>query len=61
MPYIYVITNDVNEKQYVGKTLETIDKRFKQHIRDRNRDEYRNRPLYRAMNKYGVDHFTVSE
>jgi len=56
-----VITNDVNEKQYVGKTLETIDKRFKQHIRDRNRDEYRNRPLYRAMNKYGVDHFTVSE
>lgn len=29
MAFIYVITNDVNGKQYVGKTNKTIEQRFK--------------------------------
>lgn len=32
MAFIYVITNDINHKQYVGKTNKTVEKRFKEHI-----------------------------
>jgi hypothetical protein len=29
MPYIYKITNQINKKVYIGKTLETIETRWK--------------------------------
>lgn len=60
MAFIYVITNDINGKQYVGKTNKTINKRFNEHIRDSKRQKYINRPLYRAINKYGIEHFHIS-
>ena len=56
MAYIYVITNDVNGKQYVGKTLQTIERRFKQHIRD---SHHQDRPICRAIRKYGPEHFHI--
>ena len=59
MAYIYQITNDVNGKIYIGKTEFSIEKRFKEHCRDRNRRNLENRPLYRAMNKYGIEHFHI--
>lgn len=34
MPYIYKITNDINNKIYIGKTLYTIEHRFKEHCKD---------------------------
>lgn len=61
MAFIYVITNDLNGKQYVGKTNYTLEKRFKEHINDRKRERCEKRPLYSAMNKYGVEHFSISE
>ena len=61
MSYIYVITNDINNKQYVGKTNFSIDKRFQEHINDSKRTRYEKRPLYNAMNKYGIEHFSVKE
>ena len=30
--YIYKISNNVNDKVYIGQTIETIEKRFKDHI-----------------------------
>ena len=60
MAYIYLIKNNVNNKVYVGKTEISIAKRFQGHIRDSRRERCKNRPLYRAMNKYGVENFTVS-
>lgn len=57
MAYIYQITNDINGKIYIGKTERSIEERFKEHCRDRNR--YLDRPLYRAMNKYGIEHFHI--
>ena len=61
MSYIYVITNDVNGKQYVGKTNYSIEKRFKQHINDSERKRCEKRPLYDAMNKYGIEHFSIEQ
>lgn len=61
MSYIYVITNDVNGKQYVGKTDWTIEKRFKEHIKDKTKRSFEKRPLYDAMNKYGIEHFSIKQ
>lgn len=59
MAFIYVITNDINGKQYVGKTNNTIERRFKEHIRDSRKERCEKRPLYIAMNKYGIEHFHI--
>jgi len=56
---IYKIYNDINDKLYIGKTLTTIEERFKQHCHDRGRRQYEKRPLYNAMNKYGVENFHI--
>lgn len=61
MNIIYVITNDINNKQYVGKTHNSIEKRFKQHVSDSKRKRCEKRPLYDAMNKYGIEHFHIKE
>ena len=57
--YIYKITNDINDKVYIGKTLLNIEKRFLQHKNDSRRIRLETRPLYRAMKKYGCEHFYV--
>lgn len=59
MAFIYVITNDINGKQYVGKTNNSIEVRFKEHAKDSRKQKCKQRPLYRAMNKYGVNHFHI--
>lgn len=58
MGYIYKITNQINGKMYIGKTehINPYD-RWKEHIRDRKRRRCEKRPLYSAMNKYGVENF----
>lgn len=61
MGYIYCITNLINEKKYVGKTTYSVTKRFKEHCRDSQKERCEKRPLYNAMNKYGVENFIVEE
>ena len=53
MGEIYIITNKINGKQYVGQTIKTHDLRFRQHIRKRK--SY----IGNAINKYGEDNFKV--
>lgn len=54
---LYIIRNDVNEKVYVGKTYQSIEKRFKEHKRAaREGKPYK---LYNAMRKYGIDKFHI--
>lgn len=60
MAYIYLIINDINDKVYVGKTEFSIEKRFKQHCNEAFKPRCTNRPLYRAMRKYGIEHFHIS-
>ena len=59
MAYIYQITNDVNQKIYIGKTENSIEKRFKEHCWDASRERNEKRPLYNAMRKYGIEHFHI--
>lgn len=61
MAYIYVITNLINQKQYVGKTTKSIEQRWKTHIADSKRSNIKNRPLYKAFAKYGVDNFIIQK
>lgn len=52
---IYKITNLVNNKSYIGQSID-IDRRFKSH---KNYPlENSNYPLYRAFRKYGIDNFS---
>ena len=61
MGYIYCITNLINEKKYVGKTTYSITKRFQEHCKDSKKERCERRPLYNAMNKYGIENFVVEE
>lgn len=61
MAYIYKITNDINNKVYIGKTERSIEKRFREHCSDAFRERNEKRPLYSAMRKYGVEHFRVEQ
>lgn len=59
MAYIYQITNQINGKIYIGKTERTIQERWGEHCRDYIKDRCYDRPLYRAMRKYGLSNFTI--
>lgn len=61
MGYIYLITNKINNKKYVGKTTQSIEKRWQEHISDSKKEKCEIRPLYRAMRKYGIENFSIKE
>ena len=54
MKNIYLITNQVNGKQYVGKTKQDIHERLKQH-KWSNYDTL----LHLAIKEHGIENFTV--
>ncbi len=54
---IYLIENKVNGNKYVGQTVMPLNKRWLAHIQESK--TFSERPLYRAMNKYGLDNFNV--
>lgn len=62
MAYIYLMTNQINKKQYVGKTVcKNLSRRINNHFssaRNKN-DKDHNCPLHRAIRKYGKKNFTV--
>lgn len=52
---IYIVTNDINNKVYIGQTTKTLENRIAQH-----RNAFVSQPnthLYIAMHKYGWDKF----
>ena len=59
MGYIYKITNNINDKCYIGKTERTIQIRWSEHTRPSRWKM--DLPLYRAFLKYGIDNFSIEE
>lgn len=61
MAYIYKITNLLNGKIYIGKTLLSIQERWAEHCIDSKKETCKDRPLYRAINKYGIENFFIEQ
>lgn len=60
MGFIYKVTNNVNNKVYIGQSVFDIQKRFKEHLRDSRKESNSCRPFYDAINKYGQENFSIS-
>jgi group I intron endonuclease len=56
---IYVITNTVNGKIYIGLTCGTLAKRWRVHVKDAKRGS--NQRIHKAIRRYGADRFTIEE
>lgn len=58
MGYIYLVTNLINDKHYIGQTNFTIKKRWEQHQYDAfiKQDDFY---FHRALRKYGIDNFKI--
>jgi group I intron endonuclease len=56
--FIYKITNKINNKVYVGKTVLPIEERYKKHLGCAKNKV--NRRLYDSMNHHGYENFELS-
>lgn len=56
MAIVYLITNLLNGKQYVGATIKTVDQRWKLHVKDSlsEKEEYY---FHRAIRTHGPENF----
>lgn len=63
MGYIYKITNNINNKIYIGQTRNPIKYRWQHHLWKGQHPEKPDTdyPLYRAMRKYGITNFHIEE
>ncbi len=57
MATVYILTNIINDKQYIGKTIKKFNKRLSQHLKAaRSGNGY---CLHRAIRKYGIENFHI--
>ena len=56
---VYLVTNLVNDKRYVGQTIGSIAHRWRGHIKGANRGD--TGLLAKAIRKYGRDNFNIEE
>ena len=56
--HIYLITNKINNKKYVGLTKYSVEIRWKQHLKSSRKGAAS--PLYHSIRKYGEDKFSIS-
>lgn len=59
--YIYIITNTINSKVYIGQTIRTIKERFREHCRLKCSDGELNMLIKKAIKKYGKNNFRIAE
>jgi group I intron endonuclease len=56
---VYLITNKVNGKQYVGQTTKTLSHRWTEHLDYSNNPNKRLTVFHKALFKYGKDAFSI--
>lgn len=56
---IYIIKNDINDKVYIGQTIQKLQKRFNGHCCYSKSDRSSNMYIKRAIHKYGKDKFHI--
>ena len=61
MGRIYKITNNINNKIYIGQTIKTLTKRWQQHKCNSTKEYFKQIVLYKAFKKYGIEHFHIEE
>lgn len=57
---IYIITNSINDKVYIGQTIQTLKSRWQAHCRKGSLEE-QNMQIKRAIRKYGKENFSIKE
>ena len=60
MAYIYQIINTINQKRYIGETLNFHDRSIR-HLEDLKNQIHHSSKLQRAYNKYGKDAFIIEK
>lgn len=58
--FIYMITNNINKKQYIGQTKDTIEMRWRKHI-DNAKNNSHKQVITQAISKYGIENFKIEE
>jgi len=56
---IYKITNQIDGKVYIGQTINSLEKRLREHIYSSRLNQTYNSCLFRAIRKYGESNFTI--
>jgi group I intron endonuclease len=58
---LYLITNSVNQKVYIGQTVRSLKARWRSHLSASKEARVKDVYFYRAINKYGPAAFTMEE
>lgn len=58
---IYIITNTINNKIYIGQTIQTLDARWQEHCRKSCSKNEANMAIKKAIFKYGKENFIIKE
>lgn len=59
--YVYIITNNITNKQYVGITTRSISERWRSHISVANGTSNGHMKITSSLRKYGKENFSVSQ
>lgn len=56
---VYLITNTINGKKYVGSTTKTLEERMRRHKDDTNSKTKSHYPMYQDMKTHGITAFNI--
>ncbi len=59
MSKIYTITNNINNKKYVGKTSRTLKERINEHRQIASSNSKSKGAIHHAISKYGIENFSI--
>jgi group I intron endonuclease len=58
MSTIYIITNNIDGKVYIGQTHRPVQERWNQHVRESKYARSSSKYLYKAIKKHGIENFS---